>query len=295
MDAHMDPSSINFSPHHSSCEWSPFTEPDWQEQKNMRSLELINSLDTFLLRCGKEGLLHIPLIYQTLFHRTKTYAATVRKLVAATSGAPAKWADAACLLVDWSINILRHPSVGFEKFLHSQRESIYWILDDALLRICVEKWDVAPCSRTLWDEATASLRLAIRKAERRIPGWVAREYEELQKWVAVPSIRLAEKEIEVGYFRRSRMFLRHSTRVNELWRTMRLCAKGQLPAELANVIVEDVSRFEGLPMGDLGRLYLPKNKEEYVAPVRDPQSKLPISQWGAPSEWAIRRVKGLSL
>jgi hypothetical protein len=221
-----------------------------------------------------ENLSSIPRIYQTLFHRTRKFATTVRDLVNIT---PQHWATAACLLVDWNVDVLRHPEIGIERFLISQRESLYWILDETLLEICVDQWDPPhselPCqsaerglntSTTVpvpWDVATAPIRLALSKAQTLLPEWSANDLEEMRRWRAYQGNTTAE-QFEKGWFRRSRKFLEESTRVYEIWRTVRLCGGRKLPAELANEIVEDVARFEGLPMDDLRRIYLPKEKKK---------------------------------
>lgn len=242
-----------------------------------------------------QGLSSIPRVYAALFHRTRTFASTVRQLVAVS---PGMWTQAACLLVDWGVHILRHPEIRLERFLNSQRESLYWILDDALLRICLDQWDpphlaAVPTrhkdpsgassraststssslssppslSRSLstsaariaapWDVATRPVRRSLAEAQHLVPLWGQQDVEETKKW-SVPACEGAMAEwFEVGWFRRSTSFLAQSTRVYEIWRTMRRVARGQLPAELANAIVEDVAAFEKLPLGDLREMYFP--------------------------------------
>lgn len=216
-----------------------------------------------------QGLSSIPRIYTTLFHRTREFAATVRHFASVV--AAGSWAAAACLLVDWGVHVLRHPRVGLERFLNSQRESLYWILDDALLRICLDMWDPPreqqACQRKErvlpWDEATDPIVRALAKAQALVPVWGQMDVDETRKW-EVPVCEGAQAEwFEVGWFRRSRQFLRESSRIYEIWRTMRRVGKGQLPAELANVIVEDVAAFEVLPLGDLRELYFPAEKQAF--------------------------------
>ncbi|KAF1943743.1 hypothetical protein EJ02DRAFT_342612 [Clathrospora elynae] len=203
------------------------------------------------MMCDLQGLSSIPYIYTALFHRTREFAATVQSLIKA---APTKWTEAACLLVAWSADILRHPDIGIERFLHSQRESLYWILDDALLRILMDQWDPpqplpqsSPISTgpspkvTAWDVAITPVRLALCKAQENLSEWSERDLGEMQKGVC--AWKGVQKELLVqGWFKRSRT----------------LCAGGQLPAELANVIVEHVARFEEWPMVDLRGWHLPK-------------------------------------
>jgi hypothetical protein len=223
-----------------------------------------------------QGLLSIPRIYHTLFHRTRKFAATVRDLAAA---APTVWAVAACLLVDWSVNVLRHRDVGLERFLHSQRRSLYWLLDDALLRICVDQWDPSNSSpmpsTTLssqsrrssssstevvpWNIVMSPITQALSSAHLLLPGWIDQDLEELRKWRYHVGDEFQADRYEEGWFGRSKKFLSETTRIHEIWRTIKLCGGGQLPVELANVIVEDVSTFERLPMGSLRDLYFSKS------------------------------------
>lgn len=214
-----------------------------------------------------QGLSTIPRIYALLYQRTRTFATTVRSLV---DKAPAMWAEAACLLIDWSVDVLRHREIGLERFLPSQRESLYWTLDDALLRICVDQWDPpeptkspVPQSRTSplsacrvvpWDTASAPVRLSLLKAQELLPLWGEKELE-YWGWDGAKA-----EWFEAGWFRRSRKFLKESTRIYEIWRTMNRWGEGQLPVELAHAIVEDVASFEGLSMGDLRVMYFPRNK-----------------------------------
>ncbi|EUC49973.1 hypothetical protein COCMIDRAFT_22526 [Bipolaris oryzae ATCC 44560] len=235
----------------------------------------IASMNTTIL-ADLHGLSSIPRIYTTLFHRTREFAATVRHFASVV--ASGSWAAAACLLVDWGVHVLRHPGVGLERFLNSQRESLYWILDDALLRICVDMWDPPSeqrqqkeiCEReekarevtrvVPWDQATGPIVRVLAKAQVLVPIWGQMDVEETRKW-EVPIYEGAQADwFEVGWFRRSRQFLRESSRIHEIWRTVRRAGKGQLPAELANVIVEDVAAFEELPLGDLRELYFPTGK-----------------------------------
>ncbi|KAF2031145.1 hypothetical protein EK21DRAFT_27917, partial [Setomelanomma holmii] len=206
--------------------------------------------------CMLEGLYAVPRIYNTLFHRTKTFVTTVQDLVAATfKHAPLQWAGAAMYIVDFSVNILISKELGFERFLHSQRESIYWILDNALLRICLDQWEV-PASNFLWDEATQPLRRGLTTALKELPRWSERDKRgmpEMNHYYEESAMVLMEH-----YFEKTRKFLGQSLRVFEIWRTVRMSGIGQLPNELANVILEDVFTFEKLPMGDLRQLYLSK-------------------------------------
>ncbi|KNG52526.1 hypothetical protein TW65_00339 [Stemphylium lycopersici] len=253
---------------------SPFSDPlprtAWSPTASRNALSRqIASMNTGIL-ADLHGLSSIPRIYTALFHRTRTFAATVRQLVKIS---PSMWAEAACLLVDWSVHVLRHREVGLERFLHSQRDSLYWILDDALLRICLDQWDPpqsqAPtpsqCTASQlpgivavpWDVATRPIRSALSNAQTLLPLWGEQDLEETLKWNRGICEGAKAEWFEAGWFRRSRKFLDESTRIYEIWRTIRRSGGGQLPIELAYTIVEDVATFEELPTGDLRELYLP--------------------------------------
>ncbi|KAH7067552.1 hypothetical protein BKA63DRAFT_536972 [Paraphoma chrysanthemicola] len=193
------------------------------------------------------GYHEIPHIYNHLFQQTKRFVATIQDLVAATMKcAPLRWADVARYIIDYSINILRSERLGFEKFLQGQRESIYWILDNALLRICLDQWEI-PASNFAWDRATEPIRLAFATASEKLPQWAERDAQAMLKVQSrhIENFQLMTKR----YFEKTTRFLKHSVRVI-----------GQLPVELANVIIEDICKFEQIEMGDLRRIYLPKGK-----------------------------------
>ncbi|CBX96604.1 predicted protein [Plenodomus lingam JN3] len=237
--------------------------------------------------CERERLNEVPRVYRELFQRTREFADGVGKLVGAlgrggccedghgsfdvintgkippTTTKISTWAEAACLLVQWSRGILRHPSLGFEKLLLSQRESIHWILDDALLRICLDHWDTVTPSHLPWDLATAPLQDCLMQACKLIPEWAARDADEYRKW-DVRVVYSVREALEQSYFGRSRRFLAQSRRLHELWRTVGLWGGGRLPVELAEVIVGIVCAAEGLPEGNLRKVFLPakENKVE---------------------------------
>ncbi|USP81972.1 hypothetical protein yc1106_09246 [Curvularia clavata] len=262
---------------------SPFFEPlpwtAWSPTAAARRLTRdIASMNSAIL-ADIQGLSSIPRVYAALFHRTRKFAATVRQLVRI---APSMWAQAGCLLVDWGVHVLRHPEIGLERFLNSQRESLYWILDDALLRICLDQWDppqspLAPSSPSQtcassrfsafvtvpWDVATRPIVQSLANSQTLVPLWDQQDVEEFKRWKTSISEDYSGKVFEPGWFRRSKKFLRESTRIYEIWRTMRRAGNGQLPAELANVIVEDVAAFENLPLGNLRELYLPSQTDAF--------------------------------
>lgn len=250
-----------------SVEYGPCDERTWNRQSYWhkygsveKDVSLANQMVKFEMMCDAEHLSEVPHIYHELFHRTRKFATTVKELVDATLvHAPHKWSQAACLLVNWSVNILRHEKVGFEKFLQSQRESIYWILDDALLRICLDRWEDHK-SKSPWDKTTMPLRLALSEAHENVSEWGDRDLEEMRKWTT--NLNPSKEEVMRCYFKKSQMFLSKSIRMYELWRTLKLWGKGQLPVELAAPIIEDVSMFEGLPTQGFRELFSVKGKQK---------------------------------
>jgi hypothetical protein len=120
-----------------------------------------------------------------------------------------------------------------------------------------------------WDAATGRTREALSKAHILLPGWIDQDLEELQNWqqnketpfggrVNVKNFRA--EWFEEGCFGRLRKFLSQSIRIYEIWRTMGLCGGGQLPVELARVIVEDLANHECLPTENLRNVYSSKKK-----------------------------------
>lgn len=249
-----------------TIEYGPYDDYVWASETWHRTyartdidLSWANQMASFEFMCVAEHLAEVPRIYYALFDRTKEFTTTVRELVDVTlAHAPGRWAQAACMLISWSMNVLRHEKVGFEKFLHSQRQSIYWILDDALLRICLDQWENARL-KTPWSDMIKPLSIAFRAAEEKLSDWGEMDYEEMHKWHFV-NWRPRKEELIRGYFERSRKFVHKSARLYELWRTMKLWGKGQLPAELALIIIAEVSMSEELPQGDLRDVYLSESK-----------------------------------
>ncbi|KAF2825982.1 hypothetical protein CC86DRAFT_293841 [Ophiobolus disseminans] len=191
-----------------------------------------------------EGYSWVSYIYLELFDRTKTFTGTVEELVSATiKHAPLRWAEAARLCVDFSITVLRSKRLGFHRLLNSQRKSIYWMLDEALLRICLDKWEDSK-SNAMWDRVIRPIKLALATAEKELPGWAELDRKEFVRFKGQDGIASAQPFMR-GYFERT---------------TVRLSGIGRLPNELANVIIEDVLDFEELPKGDLRPLYLSKGK-----------------------------------
>ncbi|KAJ4362508.1 hypothetical protein N0V83_010602 [Neocucurbitaria cava] len=141
-----------------------WTREQWDEHKRLANLDLVLQkqlmLANFEVRCDAERLTDIPSIYQTVFHRTGKFASTVEKLATSSvvaNGSDGAWGQVACFLVAWTTGVLRHEAVRFHNFLQSQRESIYWILDNALLRILLSQWenDSSPSPTTTTTPGTS--------------------------------------------------------------------------------------------------------------------------------------------
>jgi hypothetical protein len=205
-----------------------------------------------------------PHIYNTLFYQTKAFTRTVKDLVAATCrlGLPSsslRAAEAAYLIADFSITVLRSEKSSFHRFLNSQRSGIYWILDDALLRICPELWEDKRAGHA-WDKVIHPVNFVLASAQEQLHEWakldvtVFKETQRLSYDIPPPDT------FTRGYFERTLAFLPESIRVYEIWRTVRLSGIRRLPNELANVIIADIFEFEKLPIGDLRPLYLSKGK-----------------------------------
>ncbi|KAH9871353.1 hypothetical protein IAQ61_005532 [Plenodomus lingam] len=279
---------------HGPCDAHTWAQATWNTQYNTYAsvdfkeewrLKVANANAGFEMMCERERLNEVPRVYRELFQRTREFADGVGKLVGAlgrggccedghgsfdvintgkippTTTKISTWAEAACLLVQWSRGILRHPSLGFEKLLLSQRESIHWILDDALLRICLDHWDTVTPSHLPWDLATAPLQDCLMQACKLIPEWAARDADEYRKW-DVRVVYSVREALEQSYFGRSRRFLAQSRRLHELWRTVGLWGGGRLPVELAEVIVGIVCAAEGLPEGNLRKVFLPAKEKK---------------------------------
>ena len=243
---------------------SPEQQEGWVQERSRRLADQRLTLDmnkaNLEMSFHFDGLCQVPHMYHMLFHRSRTFVANVEEIVATTiKHAPSRWAEAASLIVDYSVNVLRSEKLGFEKFLNSQRKSIYWILDEALLRICLDQWeDRRP--NVSWDRVTKPINLALTSAHEELPGWAELDLKEFLKTHAEWDGIASTKPLIAGYFERTSAFLRESARVYEIWRTVRRSGIGQLPNELADVIIQDVFEFEKLPMADLRPMYLSKGK-----------------------------------
>jgi hypothetical protein len=234
-------------------------------QREVADLRLTHDIETNNLHTFHEIEGYwLPNIYNTLFYQTKAFTATVEDLVAAICklGLPSssvRAAEAACLIADFSIKVLRSKKSFFHRFLNSQRCGIYWILDDALLRICLELWEDKRAGPS-WDKVIRPVNFALASAQEQLHEWakldvvVFKETQRLSYDIPPPDT------FTRGYFERTLAFLPESIRVYEIWRTVRLSGIRRLPNELANFIIADIFEFEKLPVGDLRSLYLSKGK-----------------------------------
>jgi len=226
------------------------------EVQHTNKIEVMN-LETFHEIEGS----WLPQTYKTLFFRTKAFIATVKDLIAATrklqiSSASFHAAEMARLIVGFSITI--QNTQVFHLVLNSQRKDIYWMLDDMLVRICLDLWDDMRATAS-WDKVISPINLALATAQ-----------EQLQRCAELDMAVFLETHSELenlsletftaGHFERTASFLQTSLKISEIWRTVRLSGIGRLPNELANVIIADIFDFEKLPVGDLRLLYLPKGK-----------------------------------
>lgn len=173
-----------------------------------------------------EGYQCVPIIYRRLLHHTNIITSTVSDLVKATSRLGlSMWAEAAKLLVDYSVSILSSKEISMKKFLHSQRESIYWVLDDGLLRLCLDQWE-DDSKRQRWMRAVEPVTRALRDAMGQLQGWLDDHLGEMKDFYLRSSV--IPERLTSGYFKRSSEFLQESARVFEIERTVRLSRIGEL-------------------------------------------------------------------
>lgn len=259
LDATPVPANWAFSRILASSPDEPEATKGWLQRRNADQFHAYTiQTANFELLCRIDGLFLVSHIYRELFHRTKIFVTTVEELVAATTKqAPLRWAEAACLIVDFSITILRIEKVQFHRFLNSQRKSIYWILDEALLRICLDQWEDC-ISNTIWDRATQPISVAVTSAQQEQPGWAELDLKDFLDFH--PDAAVSVRCLMGGYFERTSAFLRESLRLYEIWRTIRMSKIGQLPNELANVVIQEIFDYEKLPSGNLRALYIRKGK-----------------------------------
>jgi hypothetical protein len=249
------------------ADWALSRIPDLAEVTEYRytpfnEIQVVVELNeaNFEMFCSIEGLLSVPHIYRELFYRTKIFTATVQDMVTATMHhKPSKWAEAARLIVDYSVIVLRSQKVEFEKFLQSQRESIYWILDDALLRLCLDQWE-ADEKKYLWNKATEPINFALLDAREKLPRWSELDSRSMSAFQGLTDA--SSKYFVRTYFEQTQRFLHESGRIAEVWRTVRMSGIGRLPVELADIIIADVLNFEKLQIRDLRQEYLSKAKSK---------------------------------
>jgi hypothetical protein len=198
-------------------------------------------------------------IHAALFARTKTFITSVHDLAAATAlQAPHRWSEPACLLVEYAVNVLRAERLGAEKFLPSQRAGLYWMLDDALLRVCLAAWE-RPDGAVRWERDARPLRQALEQAEKFVPAWKARD----EAWAAIGAQpgESVGAGLRVPFFERASGFLEASGRMCEVRRAVWVGGKGRLPRGVREGIVRDVRESEGRPVGELRTVYFPAGKK----------------------------------
>jgi hypothetical protein len=242
------------------AEWalSRFIDPPHTQIRTTRYLDQELTEANYEVMCSLEGFLAVPHIYRELFQQTKLFTATIQDMVNATMHhKPSKWAETARLIVDYSVIVLRSEHIGFDKFLHSQRESIYWILDDALLRLCLDQWEVNE-EKYRWAKTIEPINLALRDAREKLSNWGEADFQAMFRIQGLTEV--SPKYLVARFFKQTQKFLRESTRIAEIMRTVKLSGIGQLPVELADIIIADVLEFEKLQIRDLRRAYLRKGK-----------------------------------
>ncbi|OCK78368.1 hypothetical protein K432DRAFT_383929 [Lepidopterella palustris CBS 459.81] len=132
------------------------------------------------------------------------------------------------LLVWFSINILhRRKDSCFGRLLNSQCLSIYWLLDDALLYIALERWE-----HDVEDWDVKETIAEIQNGKMKIPHW--------------------ERS---SYFTKSLEFLMESQAVFDTRSKVTLVTGRMLPMELVDEISGYLLRELHLPTGDLKALH----------------------------------------
>lgn len=193
----------------------------WMEMKVSSDLHIANI--QFLL--DQAGYNAIPIIYRRLLHHTSIISTTVSDLARATARLGlSMWAEVARLLVDYSVSIFSSEHLEIDKFLIGQRESLYGILDDALLRLCLDQWEV-DAKRARWDKAVEPINIALSLAMEKQQGWLDGYLREMEKFHYHP--HEPPRRLAVGYFKDSQKFLHESARVFEIERTVRLSRIGE--------------------------------------------------------------------
>jgi hypothetical protein len=211
------------------------------------------------------GLDQVPRQYRLLAQHTQSFIDIVSQI----AKLPECFSNAAMMLNDFTTKILFSDGSLFEHMLNSQRGHIFWLLDDGLLRICLDEWERPSSpgsnSETPWNITIAPLREHIAQSFCTVPNWARgnpafyRERALGWSWGKRPLKEFTDL-MEGNYFVRTRMFLAESLKVFYVRRKVNACLRGRVPKELADEIIEDVLIYEGFSPGTLRMKYLPKGK-----------------------------------
>ncbi|KAF2806390.1 uncharacterized protein BDZ99DRAFT_479647 [Mytilinidion resinicola] len=158
--------------------------------------------------------------YSSITYRMKDFIKGVWRLARLPNGY-----ELACETLVWfSISVLHRFDSPFVHILNSQRQNIYFLLDDAMLYIALEWWEKS----AIWDV-----------------------------WTVVKDIRLGLNAGKVewwergSYFAKSLEFLLESQKVFDV-RTMALLVAGhRLPPELTDQVSGYLLYHKGLPLTDV--------------------------------------------
>ncbi|KAH7138822.1 hypothetical protein B0J11DRAFT_25917 [Dendryphion nanum] len=204
------------------------------------------------------GLDQIPRIYQTLIQHTASFADSVKQL----TRLPQSFQHAAALLVDFTINVLLGPNSCFHHMLNGQRAHIYWLLDEAMLHVCLDEWEKLD-DTTSWLESIEPLvaKLVVGIA---VSGHMADENYTALLQKDMPTILSVVREdcysSNLWYFEKSRRFLEESVEMYGVRSKVNGCVQGRLPREIVDIVVDEVLIHEkGVP-GSLRSRYMPKGK-----------------------------------
>jgi hypothetical protein len=158
--------------------------------------------------------------YSSITLRIKEFIAGARSLAHLPNGY-----ELACEALIWfSMTVLHRSDSPFHFMLNSQRQSIYWLLDDALLYIALEWWE----NCDTWNV------LAVMKEIR-----LGLNSDMIHRW-------------EHGfYFAKTYAFLNESQKVSDVRSTVLLVAGHRLPPELTDHISAYRLWSKNLPLGDV--------------------------------------------
>jgi len=133
--------------------------------------------------------------------------------------------ELACDALVWfSIAVLHRLDSPFICMLNSQRQSVYWLLDDALLYISLEWWE----NSNIWNPRTVVRDIRLGLSLNKVQWW------------------------ERGsYFAKSLEFLQESQKVFDIRTSVLLVAGHRLPPELTDQISGYLLYAKGLPLGDI--------------------------------------------